>query len=170
MTTGPKTDWFINPATGQPVMNAPLILTPVVGDFQLVAHVRARLAAASDAVALFVHGSSTHWAKLLIERSPQGVDTIVTVVTRDLSDDANGPSVSPPGETWLRISRMQETYAFHYSRDGTFWSLARLFAIGRIATHRVGLSIQSPRGDGLTAQFDTVNIASSTLQNARDGL
>lgn len=169
LTAGRETDWFIDPTTRQPLRNAPLLLTPVVGDFQFVAHVQAPLTTTYDAVALFVHASPTHWAKLLLERSLQGADTIVTVVTRDVSDDANGPPVPMPGQTWLRVSRMQNTYAFHYSLDRTTWSLARLFTIGPTAGHRVGLSVQSPQGDGLTGHIDGVNLADTTLKDPRMG-
>ncbi len=169
LTAGPATDWFIDPATGQPVRNAPLLLTPVSGDFQFVARVQAPLTTTYDAVALFVHASPTHWAKLLLERSPQGADTIVTVVTRDVSDDANGPPVPMPGQTWLRVSRMQDTYAFHYSLDRATWSLVRLFTIGPTASHRVGLSVQSPQGNGLIGRIDGVDIADTTLKDPRVG-
>jgi len=170
LTAGPATDWFIDPATREPVRNAPLLLTPIIGDFQFVAHVQAPLTTTYDAVALFVHASPTHWAKLLLERSPQGADTIVTVVTRDVSDDANGPSVPSPGRTWLRVSRTHDTYAFHYSPDRTTWSLARLFTIGPTASHRVGLSVQSPQGNGLTGQIDKVNLANTILTDPSIGL
>lgn len=169
LTASGETDWFIDPTTAQPVRSAPLLLTPVVGDFQLAAHVQAPLAATFDAVALFVHATPTYWAKLLLERSPQGADTIVTVVTREVSDDSNGPTVPTPGEVWLRVSRTQDTYAFHYSPDRTLWSLARLFTIGPSAGHRVGLSVQSPRGDGLTGQADSIDLTNTTLVDPRSG-
>lgn len=169
LTASHETDWFIDPTTRQPVRNAPLLLTPVVDDFQFVAHVRAPLAATFDAVALFVYATPTCWAKLLLERSPQGADTIVTVVTREVSDDANGPTVPTPGQTWLRVSRTQDTYAFHYSPDRTLWSLARLFTIGPSAGHRIGLSVQSPQGDGLTGQAAQIAITNTTLADPRSG-
>lgn len=130
LTASRVTDWFIDPTTTKPVRSAPLLLTPVVGDFQFVAHVRAPLAATFDAVALSVYASPTYWAKLLLERSPQGADTIVTVVTREVSDDANGPAVPTAGQIWLRVSRTQDTYAFHYSPDRTLWSLVACRLVG----------------------------------------
>ncbi|GAA0934400.1 DUF1349 domain-containing protein [Virgisporangium ochraceum] len=164
-----RTDWFIDPATGEATASAPLRLVPVTGDFQLRAHVRVPLAATYDAGTLFVHGGPSTWAKLALERSPEGTDMIVTVVTRGVSDDANGVVVPTPGETWLRISRTGEVYAFHFSADGDRWSLVRLFTLGPVDGHEVGVGVQSPTGDGLTATFSGVSLVHETLADPRDG-
>lgn len=169
LRAGARTDWFADPAGGEPVGSAPLVLTTIDGDFQLSALVEASLAATYDAVALFVHGGPVTWAKLALERSPAGADTIVTVVTRDVSDDANGVAVTPPGRIWLRISRIGAVYAFHHSADGSSWSLDRLFTLGPVDGHRVGFSVQSPTGDGLTARVSNVVITPATLADPRDG-
>lgn len=169
LSASARTDWFADPAGGEPVASAPLTLTPVDGDFQLLARVEAALAATYDAVALFVHGGPVTWAKLALERSPDGVDTIVTVVTREVSDDANGVPVPEPGRSWLRISRMGTVYAFHHSADGARWALDRLFTLGPVAGHRVGFSVQSPTGDGLSARVSDVALTPTTLADARDG-
>jgi regulation of enolase protein 1 (concanavalin A-like superfamily) len=169
LTAPARTDWFVDPATGAVTASAPLLLTPTSGDVQLRAQVRADLRSTFDAVALFVHADRTRWAKLALERSPEGVDTVVTVVTREVSDDANGPAVPEPGRAWLRVSRVGEVYAFHHSADGTRWSLARLFTLGAADGHRVGLSVQSPMGDGLTARVSDVALTATTLADPRDG-
>ncbi|GIJ08477.1 DUF1349 domain-containing protein [Micromonospora andamanensis] len=164
-----RTDWFVDPAGGEPTGSAPLVLTPIDGDFQLSALVEAPLAETYDAVTLFVHGGATTWAKLALERSPDGTDMIVTVVTRKVSDDANGVGVSKPGRSWLRISRMGAVYAFHHSDDGAHWALTRLFTLGPVAGHRVGFSVQSPMGDGLSARVTDIRITATTLADARSG-
>ena len=104
-----------------------------------------------------------------MERSPEGLDTIVTVVTRGVSDDANGVAVATPGETWLRISRTGRVYHFHHSADGERWTLARLFTLGPIDGHRAGLSVQSPLGDGLSIRVDHVSLTADSLGDPRDG-
>jgi regulation of enolase protein 1 (concanavalin A-like superfamily) len=164
-----RTDWFIDPATGEATASAPLRLVPVSGDFQLRAHVEAPLASMFDAGTLFVHGGPDTWAKLALERSPEGTDMIVTVVTRGVSDDANGVVVPTPGSSWLRVSRSGEVYMFHFSADGVRWSLARLFTLGPVDGHRVGVGVQSPTGAGLTATFTGVSLVPETLDDPRDG-
>jgi uncharacterized protein len=163
------TDWFIDPLGAEPVGSAPLTLARIDGDFQFHALVEAAPAATYDAVAMFVHGGPATWAKLALERSPAGADTIVTVVTREVSDDANGVAVSTPGRCRLRVSRIGAAYAFHHSADGAHWSLARLFTLGPVAGHRVGFSVQSPTGSGLDARVTDIGITHATLADARDG-
>jgi regulation of enolase protein 1 (concanavalin A-like superfamily) len=169
LVTGPGTDWFADPAGGEPVGSAPLTLTRLDGDFQLRALVEAPLSQTYDAVALFVHGGPVTWAKLALERSPASVDTIVTVVTRDVSDDANGVAVARPGRSWLRISRTGAVYAFHHSPDGGHWSLDRLFTLGPVAGHRVGFCVQSPTGAGLSARVSGIAITPTAPADPRDG-
>lgn len=172
--TGPfsapaRTDWFIDPATGEATASAPLRLIEVTGDFQLRARVDAPLAATYDAGTLFVHGGPGTWGKLALERSPEGTDMIVTVVTRGVSDDANGAVVPNPGTSWLRVSRTGDVYMFHFSADGVRWSLARLFTLGPVVGHRVGVGVQSPTGEGLTATFTDVSLVHEPLADPRNG-
>ncbi|MBX7269964.1 DUF1349 domain-containing protein [Micromonospora sp. Llam7] len=169
LSASARTDWFVDPAGGDPVGSAPLTVARLDGDFQFSALVEAPLAVMYDAVALFVHGDPVTWAKLALERSPGGADMIVTVVTRGVSDDANGVTVAQAGRSWLRISRMGAVYAFHHSADGVRWSLDRLFTLGPAAGHRVGFSVQSPTGEGLSARVSDIRIMPTTLADARDG-
>ncbi len=169
LSASARTDWFVDPAGGEPLGSAPLTLARFDGDFQLSALVEAPLAETYDAVALFIHGGPTIWAKLALERSPAGTDMIVTVVTREVSDDANGVAVAQPGRSWLRISRTGAVYAFHHSDDGAHWALARLFTLGPVAGHRAGFSVQSPMGDGLSARLTDIRITPTTLADARNG-
>jgi regulation of enolase protein 1 (concanavalin A-like superfamily) len=168
LAAGPSTDHFIDPATAEVRGNAPVRLIAVSGDFQLSAHVRAHLRATFDAGALFVHAGPDTWAKLALERSPAGEDTIVTVVTRGVSDDANCVTVPVAGEAWLRVSRVGDVYTFHHSADGKYWQLARLFTLGP-GDHEAGVSSQSPTGEGLTATFGDVRLTATTLGDPRDG-
>jgi regulation of enolase protein 1 (concanavalin A-like superfamily) len=172
--TGPldadaRTDWFIDPATGAGTSNAPLRLIEPAGDFRLRARVRVSLRSTFDAGILFVHGGPDVWAKLALERSPEGADTIVTVVTRGVSDDANGVTVPVAGQAWLRVSRIGRVYAFHHSADGVRWALARLFTLGPVDGHRVGVGAQSPTGEGLRVDFSDVVLDPTTLVDVRDG-
>ena len=169
LSAGPGTDWFIDPATGAATASAPLRLIAPTGDFQLRALVRTSLRATFDAGTLFVHGGPDTWAKLALERSPEGADTIVTVVTRGVSDDANGVVVPVAGQAWLRVARIGRVYAFHHSGDGARWTLARLFTLGPVDGHRVGVGAQSPVGEGLLVTFSEIALLGSTLADVRDG-
>lgn len=108
------------------------------------------------------------WAKLCFELSPQGRPTVVSVVTRDFSDDCNSFTVEAPS-TWLRISRLGQAFAFHASTDGNYWQLARYFSLGPSTVVSLGFEAQSPLGGTCTAHFTNVRFAAGTLDKIRDG-
>lgn len=161
-------DLFIDPAGGEPVLTAPRLLGPVPdGDFQLSARVRVGFEETYDAGVLLVWSDEWHWAKLCFERSPQGRPMAVSVVTRDVSDDANGFTVN--GDTlWLRVSRLGPAFTFHASADGAFWHLVRYFALDA-PDLRIGFEAQSPLGDGCTVTFDEIRYVAARLADPRDG-
>jgi regulation of enolase protein 1 (concanavalin A-like superfamily) len=108
------------------------------------------------------------WAKLALERSPQGEAMVVSVVTRGVSDDANGAVVA--GHTvWLRVARIGGACALHASPDGERWDLVRHFALGAPDALAAGFLAQSPSGEGCTATFDEIRFAARTLADLRDG-
>jgi uncharacterized protein len=165
---GPTTDLFTDPGGAEPKTDAPLLLGRPSGDFKLSARVSAPLAATFDAVALVVWAAPGSWGKLALEWSPHGEATIVSVVTRDVSDDANAFTV-PGTSAWLRVSRGGETIAFHSSVDGSLWSLIRYFTIAGAAGASAGFLVQSPIGGGLEGRFDEIAWSEGPLGDLRDG-
>ena len=165
---GPRTDLFTDPAGSAPKADAPLLLGRPSGDFQLRARVSAPLAATFDAAALVVWASPAAWGKLALEYSPQRELTIVSVVTRDVSDDANSFTV-PERVAWLRVARSGETVAFHASVDGLWWSLIRVFTFPGAGDASAGFLVQSPTGDGLRGRFDDIEWSAGALAELRDG-
>jgi uncharacterized protein len=166
---GPETDMFVDPLRdGLPVLNAPRLLTPVEGDVQLSALVRVGFGATFDAGALLVWDDETNWAKLCFEQSPQGLPTIVSVVTRGHSDGANGHVVDDK-EIWLRVSRVGNAFAFHASTDGAVWYLMRYFALYPVRRVCYGFEAQSPTGRGCTASFHEILLRHHRLAELRDG-
>jgi regulation of enolase protein 1 (concanavalin A-like superfamily) len=165
---GPRTDLFVDPGGGAPVLNAPMLLGATDGDFLLSARVSAQLRATFDAGALMLHASERTWAKLALERSPQGEAMIVSVVTRGVSDDANAAVVGGDS-AWLRVARIAGACALHASADGERWDLVRHFALEAPDGLAAGFLAQSPTGEGCTATFDDVRFAARTLGDLRDG-
>ncbi len=168
VTAGPITDLFINPQGGAPMLNAPRLLCPIEGDFLFSANVTVDFAAKFDAGVLLIWSDEAHWAKLCFEYSPRGIPMVVSVVTRDVSDDANGFEVAN-NQVWLRIARIGSAFAFHASTDGHQWELIRHFSLTAEAAIEIGLLAQSPTGSGCTATFDTVRFAAERLADIRSG-
>jgi regulation of enolase protein 1 (concanavalin A-like superfamily) len=147
-----------------------LLLGRCSGDFQLSAEVTPAFAGSFDAGALIVRESQDRWLKLAFEVSPQGTPMAVSVVTKGVSDDANGFAHDGPS-LWLRVSRRGPAYALHASPDGHHWHLVRHLALGDDVPDEVevGFAVQSPVGEGCTAVFSSIRFSPDTLPDLRDG-
>lgn len=145
------------------------VIRVVAGDFQLSARTAVGFQATFDAGGLLVHRTDEDYAKLCFEASPGGDHMVVSVVTRGVSDDANGPIVDA-GFVDLRVSRIGAVYAFHYSIDGGRWNMVRVFSLrpGGEST-AVGFSAQSPTGHGCSVEFSNISYSATTLTDIRSG-
>src|SRR5262249_42634235 len=147
----PRTDIFCPPDGSPPTLNAPVLLANLDDrDFVLSAHIEAELQTLFDAGALLVWQGDRSWAKFAVERSPEGQPTVVTVVTRDLSDDCNSVTLDRPS-AHLRVARIDDAFAFHL-QVADHWQLIRHFVL-EPENVRVGFLAQSPTGQGCTARF-----------------
>jgi regulation of enolase protein 1 (concanavalin A-like superfamily) len=167
--SGARTDWFIDPGPGTVTLNAPAVVMPAEGSWMLRALVSAEHLATFDAGVLAVHVSEHTWAKLCLERSPQGQVMVVSVVTNGRSDDCNSVPVAGAA-IWCRIARLERAYAFHVSQDGRSWSLVRYFGLVEEGPVSVGFLSQSPTGDGCTATFRDITFVPELLSDVRSGI
>jgi len=165
---GAKTDLFLDPGSRAEHLNAPRLLGPVAGDFTLAARVGVDFRSTFDAGVLLLLVNDRAWGKLCLELSPEGKPTVVSVVTRRVSDDCNS-FATDGNEAWLRIARLGTAYAFHASTDGARWELVRHFALDGDSGLQVGFLVQSPLGDGCTARFDEIGFAAVRLADIRSG-
>jgi len=165
---GAKSDLFVDPGSGAEYLDAPRLLGPVAGDFTLAARVGVDFRSTFDAGVLLLFAHERAWAKLCHELSPEGKPTVVSVVTRGVSDDCNS-SATDRNDVWLRIARLGAAFAFHASTDGTRWELVRHFALDTDTELQVGFLVQSPLGGGCTARFDEIAFAPVRLADIRSG-
>lgn len=167
--SGPRIDVFVDPQTGEVIATAAQALAPApAGNFQLSARLKVGFRSTFDAGVLLVWFDERHSAKLCFELPPQGKPTIVSVITRGVSDDANGWPVTGD-EVWLRISRIGAAWALHAGADGRTWALARFFQLDSELPAQVGILAQSPLGDGCTVRFDQLTVVEHRLVELRDG-
>ena len=169
------TDLYVNPggagsSDAESLLNAATLLgTPPTGDFQLSTRVSVDFGAQYDAGVLLVWIDERHWAKFCFEFSPAAEPMVVSVVTREVSDDANAFVVADRS-VWLRVSRLDHVYAFHASTDAQTWRLIRVFTLGEaVDGHTIGFEAQSPTGDGCVVTFDDIRFTSERLEDLRDG-
>lgn len=167
ITAPAKTDWFIDPQGAVNISNTPALLFPVSAPCMLSAQITVEHAATYDAGVLMVYESPLAWAKLCLELSPQGQPTIVSVVTKGVSDDCNAFAVIGP--MYMRISKLEKAYAFHVSENGADWNLIRYFKLEAGANPQLGFLAQSPTGEGCTAAFKKIRFEEKLLTDIRSG-
>lgn len=166
--SGAKTDMFIDPRGEYRVLNAPGAVCKPSDYFQLSAKVHVDFKSQYDAGVLMLYANNTQWAKLCFEYSPQGEPMVVSVVTQDISDDANC-SVIEGTVVYLRISGLGKANVFHYSLDGKFWHFVRYFQLEIDEPLYAGFLSQSPTGEGCEAIFTDIVYTNKKLEDLRSG-
>jgi len=164
ISAGAKTDWFVDPFDGTVANNAPIFLFKPNSDYVLSAKVTVNFAAKWDAGALMVWGDDHHWVKLSFELSPEKVPTLVTVVTRGLSDDCNSKELKSDS-VYLRIAKSDKTYVLYFSPEGHEWQILRTFSLDTEIPVRVGFEAQSPAGSGTVARFSAISYDPHRISN-----
>jgi hypothetical protein len=173
MSAKENSDWFNAPiAPSSPALpNAPaLVFVPPACDWQLAAKVSAKHELTFDAGAIFLHQGKDDWCKYCFELPPEKKPLVVSVVTRGVSDDANGATVEDDF-VHLRVSKLGPVIALHYSTDNrAYWTLHRIFTMREPdAPMSVGFLVQHPLGGSCTAAFSQIELSEKTLADPRDG-
>lgn len=162
------TDYFVNPIDGKVKADAPFFYKEVEGDFILKAKISHDFIATYDACVLLALDHDKLWAKACFEFTDLGTNSVVTVMTNEKSDDANGINVDT-NEIWLQMSRQDNVFAIHYSLDGKEYLMSRLAYLPMQKKIKVGLEAQSPTGKGGLRKFSDVSLEIRTPQDIRKG-
>lgn len=166
--TPARADYFRDPSGVHVNDNAPFLWQMVSGDFVARSLVRPTFASTYDSGVIMARFDEKNWAKVCFEKTDFDTTAVVSVVTRGLSDDANGVNVTVP-EVWLQMARSGNVFALHYSLDGSQFRMARLFHLDVPAAIKVGIVAQCPVGPGTTIDFMHLSIEQRTPQNLRAG-
>jgi regulation of enolase protein 1 (concanavalin A-like superfamily) len=169
------TNLILSPSRAYNVMNAPMVLADAQGNFTLIAKVSAQLAGVYDSGALVVYGDEKNWAKVCFENSPRHEATIISVVTREWSDDVNHETLASPF-VYLAVARKGNEFSFHFSRDGRDWRLVRHFDMPIGSRTQVGFTAQTPHMTSFaqtsekvpfSAQFSEIRFVASAPRDMR---
>jgi len=158
-----KTDWYVAPTDGQQAASSPLLLFPAAKDFWFSAKVTVDFKSLFDAGAVVVYADEKNWLKFAFE-SPNGkTGSIVSVVTRGLSDDNTGTAIEG-SSVYLKVSKTGQAIFLYFSMDGKKWNLTRAFNLGPEQQLQFGFSAQSPTGTGSTVAFSEIHYKPEPLK------
>lgn len=161
-------NYFVNPSDNSKNNSAPFFYKEVEGDFVFKAKVNHDFISLYDACVLLAYDNETLWAKACFEYTDINTHSVVTVMTNELSDDANGYDVDG-NEVWLQIARKDNIFAIHYSLDGKKFLMSRICKLPMQKKIMVGLVAQCPMGAGSMMKFEEVSLEEKTLLNIREG-
>lgn len=163
----PKTDFFRDPSGEVVHESAHYLYVEQEGDFTFMTKVEAEMLDDYDAAVMMVMFDGETWAKLCYEFTYKR-PMIVSVVTQGLSDDCNSLAVPDTG-VYLRVTRFDNCFAFHYSLDGEWWEMIRYFAMPHARPVKVGVVAQSPTGNGCRIKFANLFVSAKPVRDIRSG-
>lgn len=172
LRSGPETDYFIEPgAPPYDKSNAPLLLKTVdnTKPFTFSFKTTPVHTVKYDAGMAFLYVDNRQWLKFAFEADERMLTRLVTVKTRDFSDDNNHDVVNSQG-VYLKISSDTKVVGFYYSIDGQQWQLVRVFKNEYPAVLQVGIGAQSPVGQGNTAVFEDLQFSELSVKDFRMGI
>ncbi|UQZ36581.1 DUF1349 domain-containing protein [Paenibacillus sp. PK3_47] len=175
LTAPAKTDYFCPGGSigeegviPEGLANAPFFYTEIPGDFVLKVKVSHDFLETYDAAAIMVMKDLKVWAKACFELTDFDTKAVVSVVTNQISDDANGCNIDG-NEVWLQVARYGNSFAFHYSLDGKKYDMMRYFSLPVEDTVKVGIVAQAPTGQGGDRVFQNLSVEKKTVKNLRTG-
>jgi regulation of enolase protein 1 (concanavalin A-like superfamily) len=154
--------------TPESLSNAPFYYTEVTGDFIMRVKVSHDFKDMYDSSSIMIMQDMTHWAKACFELTDFNTHAVVSVVTKDQSDDANGCNIDG-NSVWLQVCRVGQSFAFHYSIDGDNYYMMRFFNLPAEKTLKVGLLAQAPTGSGGIRIYEDLTIEKKKVKNIRIG-
>lgn len=163
---------FFNDTDGKTVnSSAPVLLSRVdnTKPFTFTAKVNPQFKETYDAGALYVFHDEKLWQKFAFERDERANTRIVSVRTIETSDDCNHQPIADQA-VYLKISSDTKTIAFYFSTDNRTWNLARLYKNNYPEIIWLGISSQSPMGEGNVTQFEDLVLTEQSVKDFRMGI
>lgn len=152
---GPKTDMFRDPNVTYNTDNAPKLLFEADVDFVLSASVEHSFASKWDGGAIVLKQDSLNWIKFCFEKDYTGARRVISVVTKNISDDCNSVEINA-NKVFYKVAKAGNVITLYYSPDTKKWFLIRHFQFDTAQALHVGFMAQSPTGPGCEVKFSDI--------------
>jgi len=165
---GEKTDMFRDPNVTYNTDNAPRLSFTADPNFVLTAEVHHDFINKWDGGAIVLEADKMTWIKFCFEKDYTGVHRVVSVVTKDISDDCN--SVAITGNlVFYKIAKADNVITLYYSADGKKWFLIRHLQFNTIKPIKLGFMAQSPTGKDCKVTFSNVTYSTKKIKDPYTG-
>ncbi len=168
ITAGAKTDMFRDPNVTYNTDNAPKLLFTPDNNFVLTVGVQHSFAGKWDGGAIVLKADSLNWIKFCFEKDYTGQHRVVSVVTKDISDDCNSASLTA-NQVFYKIAKAGNVITLYYSAGGQKWFLIRHLQFNAEGPLKLGFLAQSPEGKSCTVTFSQITYSAKKISDPYTG-
>ena len=161
---GGKTDMFRDPNVTYNTDNAPKLMFFADENFILTASIEHAFTSKWDGGALVIWQDSLNWIKFCFEKDYTGRRRVVSVVTKNISDDCNSVEI-PANKVYYKVAKAGNVITLYYSANGRNWFLVRHLQFDTPKRLQVGFLAQSPTGLSCTVRFAEITYKAKAIKD-----
>lgn len=168
IVAGEKTDMFRDPNATYNTDNAPKLMFRPDENFVLSSAIEHSFSSKWDGGAIVLRADSLNWVKFCFEKDYTGARRVVSVVTKDISDDCNSAEVAS-NKVYYKIAKADNVITLYYSTNGSQWLLVRHFQFNAKGPNELGFLSQSPTGKSCTVKFSDIRYSNTKIKDPYTG-
>jgi len=168
IVAGEKTDMFRDPNVTYNTDNAPKLLFKADEDFILSTAIEHSFTSKWDGGAIIIKSDSLSWVKFCFEKDYTGARRVVSVVTKNISDDCNSVEINSD-KVFYKIAKAGNVVTLYYSTEGTKWFLVRHLQFDAKPGFKVGFLAQSPTGTKCEVKFSQIKYEKRKIKDPYEG-
>jgi regulation of enolase protein 1 (concanavalin A-like superfamily) len=168
IVAGPKTDMFRDPNVTYNTDSAPKIFFEPDDNFVLTAEIEHAFASKWDGGAIVLKQDSLNWIKFCFEKDYTGARRVVSVVTKNISDDCNSVEMKS-NKVFYKVAKADNVITLYYSADGIKWFLIRHLQFDTTKGLKVGFLAQSPMGEKCQVKFSNITYQAKKIKDPYAG-
>jgi len=164
MVAGEKTDMFRDPNVTYNTDNAPKLLFRPDNDFILIASIEHSFSSKWDGGAIVLKQDSLNWIKFCFEKDYTGAKRVVSVVTKNISDDCNSVEIKT-NKVYYKLAKADNVITLYYSLEGKKWFLIRHLQFDTDKNLTLGFLAQSPTGKKCEVKFSNISYRAKKIND-----
>ena len=164
MVAGEKTDMFRDPNVTYNTDNAPKLLFRPDNDFILIASIEHSFSSKWDGGAIVLKQDSLNWIKFCFEKDYTGAKRVVSVVTKNISDDCNSVEIKT-NKVYYKLAKAGNVITLYYSLEGKKWFLIRHLQFDTDKNLTLGFLAQSPTGKKCEVKFSNISYRAKRIKD-----
>jgi len=164
IVAGEKTDMFRDPNVTYNTDNAPRLLFNADSNFVLTVAIHHAFAGKWDGGAIVLKADSLNWIKFCFEKDYTGAKRVVSVVTKQISDDCNSAAATA-NTVYYKMAKAGNVITLYYSMEGRNWFLVRHLVFDAPGPLRLGFLAQSPTGKSCQVTFTEIHYSTKKISD-----